>query len=209
MGTTEKYIFILLLALSAVWFPSSARAVEAKPVYKWVSANEYYFLLPTSQDLAISGAGTASVKPWGFGFRAVGHETFAKTGGLQFQSIKVDNPSTGRNTFYLWELLAGMEYIAPKVQGKPLRVTASAIADFGLSDTTFFVVPILSAGLLYATEEYSATPTGFTFDIYYRLADIDLDSVGGGRAGTLKPALGFKVGYIFEGFWTTKEKKAD
>lgn len=209
MGTTEKYIFILLLALSAVWFPSSARAAEAKPVYKWVSANEYYFLLPTSQDLAISGAGTVSVKPWGFGFRAVGHETFAKTGGLQFQSIKVDNPSTGRNTFYLWELLAGMEYIAPKVQGKPLRFTASAVADFGLSDTTFFVVPILSAGLLYATEEYSATPTGFTFDIYYRIADIDLNSVGGGRAGTLKPALGFKVGYIFEGFWAVKEKKAD
>ena len=208
MGTTEKYIFILLLALSAVWFPSSARAAEAKPVYKWVSANEYYFLLPTSQDLAISGAGTESVKPWGFGFRAVGHETFTKTGGLQFQSIKVDNPSTGRNTFYLWELLAGMEYIAPKVQGKPLRFTASAVADFGLSDTAFFVAPILSAGLLYATEEYSATPTGFTFDIYYRLTDIDLDNVGGG-AGTLKPALGFKVGYIFEGFWAVKEKKAD
>jgi hypothetical protein len=209
VGTTEKHIFILLLALSAVWFPCSARAAEAKPVYKWVSANEYYFLLPTAQGLAISGAGTESVKPWGFGFRAVGHETFAKTGGLQFQSIKVDSPSTGRNTFYLWELLVGMEYMAPKVQGKPLRFTASAVADFGLSDTTFFIAPIISAGLLYATEEYSATPTGFTFDIYYRLTDIDLDSVGGGRAGTLKPAMGFKVGYIFEGFWAVKEKKAD
>jgi len=30
--------------------------------------------------------------------------------------------------------------------------------------------------------------------------------VGGGRSGTLKPALGFKVGYIFEGFWKVKEK---
>lgn len=39
--------------------------------------------------------------------------------------------------------------------------------------------------------------------------DIDLDSVGGGRSGTLKPALGFKVGYIFEGFWAVKEKKED
>ena len=28
-------------------------------------------------------------------------------------------------------------------------------------------------------------------------------------AGTLKPALGFKIGYIFEGFWTTKEKSAN
>jgi hypothetical protein len=202
----KKYALILFVLLSAG--PSLARAAESKPVYKWVSANEYYFILPTGQDLYLPRNGdTLSVNPWGFGFRAVGHETFAKTGGLQFQSIKVDNPSTGRNTFYLWELLAGMEYIAPKVQGKPLRFKASAVADLGLSDTTFFVAPILSAGLLYATEEYSATPTGFTFDIYYRLSDIDLDEVGGG-AGTLKPALGFKVGYIFEGFWTTKEKTA-
>ena len=202
----KKYALVLFILLSAGL--SQARAAEAKPVYQWVSANEYYFILPTGQDLYLPRNGdTLSVKPWGFGFRAVGHETFTKTGGLQFQSIKVDNPSTGRNTFYLWELLAGMEYIAPKVQGKPLRFKASAVADFGLSDTTFFVAPILSAGLLYATEEYSATPTGFTFDIYYRLTDIDIDNVGGG-AGTLKPALGFKVGYIFEGFWTTKEKSA-
>ena len=200
---------ILIFFVSLAMGLSSASAAEAKPIYKWVSANEYYFLLPTSQGLAISGVGTESVKPWGFGFRAVGHETFAKTGGLQFQSIKVDSPSTGRNTFYLWELLLGMEYMAPKVQGKPLRFTASALADLGLSDTTFFVAPVLSAGLLYTTDETALTPTGFTFDIYYRLADIDLDSVGGGHSGTLKPALGFKVGYIFEGFWAVKEKTAE
>ena len=183
-------------------------AAEAKPVYKWVSANEYYFILPTSQGLHLSGGGdTLSVKPWGFGFRAVGNEIFSKTGGLQFQSVKVDSPRTGRNTFYLWELLLGMEYMAPKVQGKPLRFTASAVADLGISDTTFYAAPVISAGLLYTTEEYADTPTGLTFDIYYRLTDIDLDNVGGG-AGTLKPALGFKVGYIFEGFWTTKEKTA-
>lgn len=203
----KRIALILFILLSAGL--SQARAAEAKPVYKWVSANEYYFLLPTSQDLAISGAGTENVKPWGFGFRAVGHETFAKTGGLQFQSVKVDSPSTGRNTFYLWELMLGMEYMAPKVQGKPLRFTASALGDFGFSDTTFFVAPVLAAGLLYTTDETAITPTGFTFDIYYRLVDIDLDSVGGGRSGTIKPALGFKVGYIFEGFWAVKEKKED
>ena len=204
----KKYTFILLLALPAAWLPGSARAAEAKPVYKWVSANEYYFILPTSQGLHLSGGGdTLSVKPWGFGFRAVGNEIFSKTGGLQFQSVKVDSPRTGRNTFYLWELLLGMEYMAPKVQGKPLRFTASAVADLGMSDTTFYAAPVISAGLLYTTEEYADTPTGLTFDIYYRLTDIDLDNVGGG-AGTLKPALGFKVGYIFEGFWTTKEKTA-
>ncbi len=106
------------------------------------------------------------------------------------------------------DLLLGMEYMAPKVQGKPLRFTASAFADLGLSDTTLYAAPVLSAGLLYTTNESADTPTGLTFDIYYRLTDIDLDNVGGGKSGTLKPALGFKVGYIFEGFWTTKEEKS-
>jgi len=194
--------FSLLLSSGA----ACLQAADAKPVYKWVSANEYYFILPAAQDLYLPRNGdTLSVKPWGFGFRAVGHETFSKTGGLQFQSIKVDTPSTGRNTFYLWDLMLGMEYIAPKVQGKPLRFTASAVADLGMSDTTLYAAPVISVGLLYTTVEDAATPTGLTFDIYYRLTDIDLDNVGGG-AGTLKPALGFKMGYIFEGFWTTKEK---
>lgn len=200
---TNKLVLFLLLAVGVSAF---AFAAESKPTYKWVSANEFYFLLPATQNLYLPGNGdTESVQPWGFGFRAVGNETFSKTGGLQFQSVKVDNPSIGRNTFYLWELLLGMEYMSPKVQAKPLRFTASAFADLGLSDTKFYAVPVISAGLLYASKEYSDTPIGLTFDIYYRLTDIDLDNVGNGKAGTLKPALGFKVGYIFEGFWTTKE----
>lgn len=184
---------------------SLANAAESKPVWKWVSANECYFILPAAQDLRVSGDGIESVKPWGFGFRAVGNETFSKTGGLQFQSVKVDNPHTGKDTFYLFDLLLGMEYMAPKVQGKPLRFTAQAFADLGLSDTTLYAAPVISAGLLYTTDEYAETPKGLTFDVYYRLTDIDLDNIGGGKSGTLKPALGFKLGYIFEGFWTTKD----
>ena len=84
----NRYALILFILLSAGLAP--ARAAEAKPVYQWVSANEYYFILPTGQDLYLPRNGdTLSVKPWGFGFRAVGHETFSKTGGLQFQSVKV------------------------------------------------------------------------------------------------------------------------
>jgi len=194
---------VALFALSV----AAAYAADPKPVYKWVAANEYYMIMPTAQTLNISGGGSESVKPWGFGFRAVGNnETISKTGGLQFQSIKVDNPHTGKDTFYLFDLLLGMEFMTPKVQGKPLRFTAQAYADLGLSDTTLYAAPMISAGLLYTTNEFADTPTGFTFDIFYRLIDLDLDNVGGGKAGTLKPALGFKVGYIFEGFWTTKDK---
>jgi len=194
----------LLAIVILATITASAIAADPKPVYKWVSANEYYMIMPTGQSLDISGGGSESVKPWGFGFRAVGHETISKTGGLQFQSIKVDNPHTGKDTFYLFDLLLGMEYMTPKVQGKPLRFTAQAYADLGMSDTTLYAAPMISAGLLYTTNEFADTPTGFTFDIFYRLIDLDLDNVGGGKAGTLKPALGFKLGYIFEGFWTTK-----
>ena len=205
-----RKIHILILFVLLATGLSPILAAESKPVYKWVSANEFYFLLPMTQNLHLPGNGdTESVQPWGFGFRAVGNEAFSKTGGLQFQSIKVDNPSSGRNTFYLWEFLLGMEYMTPKVQTKPLRFTASAFADLGLSDTKFYAAPVISAGLLYTTNELAETPTGLTFDIFYRLTDIDLDNVGGGKAGTLKPALGFKIGYIFEGFWTTKEKSKD
>lgn len=203
----KKLLPILILVLAGTQQP--LLAAESKPIWKWVSANEYYMIMPTGQSLDISGGGNETVNPWGFGFRAVGHETISKTGGLQFQSIKVDNPNTGKDTFYLFDLLLGMEYMTPKVQGKPLRFTAQAYADLGLSDTTLYAAPIISAGFLYTTNELADTPTGLTFDIFYRLTDLDLDNVGGGRAGTLKPALGFKVGYIFEGFWTIKEKSKD
>lgn len=204
-----KKNFAVGLLIVSFFSLTQAYAADSKPVYKWVSANEYYFIFPTAQTLDISGGGSESVKPWGFGFRAVGNETVSKTGGLQFQNIKVDNPHTGTDTFYLFDLLLGMEYMAPRVQGKPLRFTASAFADLGLSDTTLYAAPVISAGLIYTTNELADTPTGLTFDIYYRLTDIDLDNVGGGKAGTLKPALGFKVGYIFEGFWTMKEKSTN
>ena len=202
----KRLAFFALFTLSA----SSIFAADPKPVYKWMAANEYYMIMPTAQTLNISGGGSESVKPWGFGVRAVGNnETITKTGGLQFQSIKVDNPHTGKDTFYLFVLLLGLEFMTPKVQGKPLRFTAQAYADLGLSDTTIYAAPMISAGFLYTTKEFTDTPTGLTFDIFYRLIDLDLDNVGGGKSGTLKPALGIKIGYIFEGFWTAKEKSAN
>lgn len=205
----KRIFFPILFGFLLIAIPSGY-AAESKPIYKWVSANEYYMIMPTAQTLNISGGGNESVKPWGLGFRAVGNnETISKTGGLQFQSIKVDNPHTGKDTFYLFDLLLGMEFMTPKVQGKPLRFTAQAFADLGLSDTTIYAAPMISAGFLYTTKEFTDTPTGLTFDIFYRLIDLDLDNVGGGKAGTLKPALGIKIGYIFEGFWTVKEKSAN
>ena len=198
------FIFALLSLAS-----SPARAAENKLVWKWVSANEYYFIPPTPQNLYLPGNNnTVVVHPWGLGVRATGSgEGFSKTGGLQLQSVKAANRSLPESaSFYILDLLLGMDYMTPKAQGKPLRFTASALGDIGLSDTTLFIAPVLSAGLLYTTDENAETPTGLTFTIFYRPVDIDLDNVGGGKSGTLKSAIGFKLGYLFEGFWTPKEK---
>jgi hypothetical protein len=193
--------FLLLAALGA------ARAqAAAKPAWRWVAANEFYFIAPTAQTLHIDGAGDTTVRPWGLGFRGVGSEAFSKTGGLQLQSVKVDKPGLAASSFYLLELLLGMRYITPKTPGRPLRFTAAGYADLGLADTTFYAAPLLTAGLLYTPGDQADTPNGFTFNLYYRLTDINLDNVGNSRAGILKPALGFKVGYIFEGFWTTAQR---
>ena len=203
----RKMLILTGFMLAAVSAP--VRAAESKPVYKWVSANEYYFILPAPQDLYLPGnKDTTVVHPWGFGVRAVGNgERFSSTGGLQIRSVKAANRSLpASNSFYILEMPLGVEYMTPKAEGKPLRFTASALGDLGLSDSQFFVAPVLSAGLLYTTDESASTPTGLTFNIFYRLTDINLDNVGGGNRGTLKPAFGFKIGYIFAGFWTPKEK---
>ena len=196
-------LFILLaVGLTQAW------AAVSKPVYKWVSATEYYFILPMPQEMYFPGnKDTAVVHPWGLGVRAVGNgERFSTAGGLQLQQVKVSNRSLpGANSFYIFEFLAGVEYMTPKVEKKPLRFTASVLGDFGLSNN-FFMAPVISAGLLYTTEEAAGTPTGLTFNVFYRPTEIDLDDVGGGKSGRLQPAFGFKVGYIFKGFWTTKEK---
>lgn len=183
-------------------------AAEAKPAYKWIAGTEYYLLLPTAQDLRLPAAGvTESVKPWGLGIRAVGNGPFGKTAGLQLQSVKVDSPSTGNSTFYLLDLLLGMEYMTPKKPGRPLRFSAAAFADLGLSGSTLYAAPVLTAGFLYSTDNMALTPTGLTLNIFYRLTDLDLDDAANGKAVTLKPALGLKAGYAFQGFWTSKEKE--
>lgn len=181
-------------------------AAASAPKWRWVSANEYYFILPTAQRLRVPDrGGSVTVHPWGVGFRAVGGEGVSRTGALQLQSVKVDSAGVGRDTFYLLDLLLGLEYITPQREGRPLRFKAGASADLGLSDNDLYFTPVLSAGLLYGTDAAAETQKGFTFDVYYRLTDIDLDGAVNGYSATLRPALGFRVGYIFEGFWTVKQ----
>lgn len=190
-----------LAAALALLCALGAPAAQAAPVWHWAAANEAYFIAPAAQTLRVQGAGSTTVHPWGLGFRGVGGQVFSKTGAVQLQSVKA-----GKDAFYLLDLLLGLQYLSPKTPGRPLRFTAAGCADLGLSDTTFYAAPVLSAGLLYTASEQAETPAGFTFNLYYRFTDIHLDNAGNNRAGTLRPALGIKAGYIFEGFWTIKDK---
>jgi len=205
----KKYALILLFVLLAANMPGSARAAEDKPAFKWVPNNEFYFILPLPQDMYLpENKETAQVHPWGLGLMALGNgEKFSKTGGLQIQRVSVSNRSlSGSNSFYVFDFLAGLEYMSPKVQNKPLRFTASMLGDIGFSVNDFLMAPVVSAGLFYQTDNDSDAPSGMNFTFFYRLMEINLSDVGGGKSGKLQPALGFKIGYIFKGFWTPKDK---
>lgn len=205
-----QFIYEFLIGIILLMELSVGHTAENKSSYKWIPANEVYFLLSATQNLYLpDNDNTEKVKPWGFGFKIVGNEKFSKTGGFQFQSIKISNPLTGSNTFYLWELLAGIEYISPQIQQKHLHWTASTFATLGLSRATFYAAPVISIGVLYVTDLLAPTPNGFTFNIFYRLTDIDLDDVGNDKKGILKPVFGFKMGYVFEGFWSIIEKSKE
>ena len=204
MAKKQALVLFILLAVGL----SCANARWEPPDYKWVASNEFYFLLPAPQKLYLPEAkDTAVVHPWGLGLRAVGNgEKFHKTGALQLQQVKLSDRSLpDADPFYIFDFLAGLEYMSPKVDKKPLRFTASVLADFGFS-SNFFMAPVISAGLLYDTNEAAEKTAGLTFSIFYRPTEIELNDVGGGKKGTLRPAIGFKAGYIFEGFWSPNDK---
>ncbi len=193
-------LFVLCLALCAAAGPAAA---AEKPVYKWNEANEFYFILPAPQELRFKDADrNETVRPWGFGLRAAGAgERFSRTGALQYRTARTD----GGSAFWLLDLLVGMEYLTPQGQG-PLRFSAGAFADLGLSDSTLYAAPALAAGMLYVTDREALTPTGLTLGLVWRPARVDIENAGAGRAAELRPALWLKAGYIFEGFWSVKEK---
>lgn len=186
-----------------------ALAAENKPAFKWIPNNELYFILPLPQDMYLPGnRETAQVHPWGLGLMSLGNgEKFSKTGGLQIQRVSVSNGSLGgSSSFYVFDFLAGLGYMSPKVKNKPLRFTASMLGDIGFSVNDFFMAPVVSAGLFYQADNDSTAPSGMNFTFFYRLMEINLSDAGGGKSGKLQPALGFKIGCIFKGFWTPADK---
>lgn len=194
----KTLITLVLLGLGGPAFAAQQQ------VYKWNAANELYFVLPTPQSLYLKGSKATEVAhPLGLGVRAVGNgDFFGRTGAVQIQAIKTAH----NGSFWLLDFLAGVEYIEPKAESRRLRFMLAALGDIGLADTNFYMVPVLSAGLLYTTDPAAATPAGITLNMFWRPVKIDIPDAGGGRDGTLRPVLGLKLGYIFEGFWSVKDK---
>ena len=204
----KKLVFLLAFTIILAGFANFAQAAKKKKwIHKWNAADEIYFILPLPQEMRFQREDTAIVHPWGFGLRAVGNnEGFSGTGGLQVQSVRTGNLNlSATNSFYVFDLFMGLEYMTPKVENKPLRYTASALGGFGLSSGDFFMTSIISAGILYTTEEHANTPVGLSFNLFYRLTETDLNNSSGAN-GLLEPCFGFKIGYIFKGFWAVEEE---
>ena len=189
------------LIAALLFLPCAAAA--AMPGYNWMPANEIYLTAPLKQTIIYSEGG---ISPYadtlGLGYRLAGDgQGVTKTAAVQLQRLTVSNNILGLSgTFSLLELLGGAEYSFPAESKKRLRWTASALADLGLGGNTVFMAPVLTAGLLYRANPAAAGPGGTTFTVYYRFTDITLHSALG-QSVTLRPALGFRLGYLFSSFW--------
>lgn len=195
-----------LRSLALVLLLPAAAAATPMPGYTWFPAGEAYFLAPFRQAVNFpAGGNTRTAQTWGFGYRALGDgEGVNRTGGLQFERVTVGNKYLrAQGAVTVWEAPIGAEYISARYKDTRLRFTAAGLADIGLCDNTFFIAPMLTAGLLLQDREGTSLPHGWTLTLYYRFNDAKLDNVKGEEA-LLRPALGFRLGYAFPGFWQPK-----
>jgi hypothetical protein len=191
-----------LLTLFLLGLGGTAFAAQQQ-VYKWNAANDFYFVLPMPQTVLLKGVGRNEVlHPVGMGVRSVGNgERFSPAGGLQFLTAQTSYDEN----IWLLDIQGGLQYISPQARG-PFRAMASALGGLGMSDNTLYFAPYLDFGVLYVTDAEALTPTGFSLNFFWRPTKILLQKAGAGGDAVLRPTIGLRLGYIFEGFWTVKEK---
>ncbi|HOI41310.1 MAG TPA: hypothetical protein PK523_00060 [Elusimicrobiales bacterium] len=192
---------VLLLALCPVF----AQAAAKKPGQTWEPSGETYFVLPLAQNVYYpANDREVSADAWGFGYRLpVGREGFSRSAALQLQRVSVRNAAIGVDGgFYLLEILAGGEYISP-TNPAGFRLTASAMADFGLAGGDLFMAPMLTLGALYQVKNEYDQPSGPHLSLFYRFTEVHVGDAAG-RAGKLRPVIGLRLGYAFPGFWVSK-----
>lgn len=194
-----KLIFILL---SIIAFTNFSKAIEKKSEYKWVSAKDLSLILPINTKLHIKDSKeNESLNSFGLSFMGIGNETVSKTGGFRIEAFKVDNNLTGKNTFYLFEFLFGVKYLSQK-SDKSIKPVLSVLGNLGMSSSRdFFIMPELNVGFLYSKDFLAETPKGFIFEVFYKPFQTYISDAGNNKSGDLKPFVGIKLGYVFEGFW--------
>jgi hypothetical protein len=75
------------------------------------------------------------------------------------------------------------------------------VAGFGLAGgDDFYAAPTLTAGVMRRTDDAYFTPSGLHLALFCRLTEIHVGNAGG-TVGKLRPAVGFRLGYAFPGFW--------
>lgn len=194
-----RKIFTVLVLLGL-----GAPALAAdKPVYRWNAANDFYFIAPMPQTVFLKSISRNEVlHPVGLGLRSVGNgERFSPSGGVQFQTAQT---SYSQN-IWLLDVQGGVQYLSPLARG-PFRAMASVLGGLGVSDNTLYFAPTLDVGVLYVTDDEALTPTGLALNFYWRPTKILLHNASVGGDAVLRPAIGLRLGYVFEGFWALRDK---
>ncbi|MEF3280564.1 MAG: hypothetical protein K6357_06325 [Elusimicrobiota bacterium] len=209
MHITKNILFLCLLFL--ILFPNLVFA-DKKPEnikYQWNYPVNTYFILPTTLRLEIASQNeTKKINQWGFGFSSIGWEGFSMVTGLELKGARVELKNDSTN-FYIFDLILGVKYILPETKRR-FWITSSFAGEFGVSGSNVFITQVISAGIILPNKNiiepiYSSNViNGFSIDIFYTPFEIDFDEFIDGNKAILKPHLGIKFGYIFEGFWTQK-----
>jgi len=192
----------LLVLLAVLAAPVGLWA--AMPGYSWYPANELYFTVPVKQTIHYSEGGrTRNADAWGFGYRVVGDgQGVNTTSAFQLQRVTAGNSTARVNTaLTFFDLLTGVEYNFTN-KNRPLHFSVAALVNLGFCEPTPYMAPMLTGSVLYRTNA-ATTAENLILTFYYRLTDVALASVDG-QAAILRPALGLRLGYIFQGFWGPK-----
>ncbi len=204
-----KVINFLLMLIAFLLNNLYSTTKKEQVVYLWNYPQNFYFILPTASKLKFPSENLIkTINQWGVGFTTVGWEKMSLITGIELKGARIKVKYDSGN-FYIVNLLLGFKYIFPK-ENRKFWVTSSLVGEFGLSGSNLFAAPVFSVGLIYPQKNIvepiysSQVINGFSFELFLRPVELEFDNACCNKKGVLKPQLGIKAGYIFEGFWSQK-----
>lgn len=192
-------LFVSVLIINSLSFAAIKKGV--KESYKWYDSSLFYFNVPVNERLEFSQK-DKKIHPFGAGFQIINpYSVISKTFAFEIEyadtgksiNIKEDN-------LWMLTLKYGLTYISDKKENKKFSFISSVFADLGLANEKVFFTPEFSAGFLYFTNDYNRE--SFVFSLFYRPFKINTGTLSGYNDVKIKPVLGIRAGYLFEGFWS-------